>query len=368
MRIVVATGASGGHIFPAIAFIEELQKKYPGNEVRLVLPERRVAVDCANIETEYLGIGAIRRRPVSALLRSVYRLAAGTARSARIMLTFRPDLVVGFGSLPTVPVVLSGWFMRRKTMIHEQNVVPGAANRLLAKFCDRVCVSFPETGSRLGIRGRTVVTGNPVRRFVQVGREEALRFFGFSRDSITVLVTGGSQGSSRINREFLAAISGDSLKGRFQVVHITGNADFESVKQGYERVGIHAAVYPFFSSMEYAYAAADIAVCRAGAATVTELGFFSIPAVLIPYPYAHGHQSANARVMEKNGCCVVIKDEELDARALETILAGVAAEPGRLERMRSGYARCVKADAARLLADEAASLVPGMSRTGKGST
>jgi UDP-N-acetylglucosamine--N-acetylmuramyl-(pentapeptide) pyrophosphoryl-undecaprenol N-acetylglucosamine transferase len=338
MRVLVATGASGGHIFPAVAFIEALQETDPGSVVKLVLPERRVNASLGGIEAEYLGIPPFRARPARALIFSLYRLAAGTFAGLRTVLAFRPDVVVGFGSLPSVPVVFLAWMLRIKTVVHEQNAVPGKANLFLSRFVDRVAVSFEGSRTLFPAPDRTVLTGNPLRKQVRsIPRAEACAALGLSAARFTVLVTGGSQGSAHINRCFLEAIRSFPRRTELQVIHITGQPQYEEIAAAYAGSGICAKVFPFFERMELAYSCADIAVCRAGAMTCAELMFYALPALIIPYPLAQGHQAANAEVLEKNGSAVVISDRDIDAGKIRDFCSRCMLEPLVLSRMSHAY-------------------------------
>jgi UDP-N-acetylglucosamine--N-acetylmuramyl-(pentapeptide) pyrophosphoryl-undecaprenol N-acetylglucosamine transferase len=361
MRVLVAAGGSGGHIFPGLSFLDALKLKDPQAQVLLVLPKRskNTVVLPEGCRASYISICPLKKRiDLSSFVASI-NLLKGIFESIFLLVEFKPDLVVGFGGIESVPIVFFAWFFRIKTLLHEQNVIPGRANRLLAKFVDRVAVSFPDSlGSWKLSPGRFLVTGNPIRRqLAPLNRDQAREFFGLQKDKFTILVMGGSQGSQRINTGALKAFSGLNNKSSFQVIHLSGPVSQDSVQNNYKSFSIDAKVFPFFGPMEYAYSAADLAIARAGATTISELVAFSLPAILVPYPYAYRHQEANARVLSMKGCAFIVKDEELEAPALRQAVSSCIANPGVLSSMRSQFAQFGKNMAAELLVKEAQGLV-----------
>jgi len=357
VRILVAAGSSGGHIFPALAFLESLKVRLPEAETLLILPEKNAVsrIQAGAQKVSYTCISPFKLRPGFKNVVGLYNFLKGSWQSLFIILSFRPDLVVGFGSLASVPAVLLAWFFRIRVVIHEQNVLPGQANRLLAIFADRIAVSFPKTQEYFSkYRNKTAVTGNPLRKeMVILDKNKALDFFGFHPEKFTVLVVGGSQGSSSINDAFIKAVSGSSLKDKLQVIHISGTQDYESIKQRYQGLGIEVRVFAFLKQMQYAYSASDLALSRAGATTIMELMFFQLPAIILPYPHAYQHQLANARILENAGCALIIEERRLDSDGLRLEMERLMNNRDRLESMRSAYGKLFIPGAADLLVDEA---------------
>jgi UDP-N-acetylglucosamine--N-acetylmuramyl-(pentapeptide) pyrophosphoryl-undecaprenol N-acetylglucosamine transferase len=362
VRILVAAGSSGGHIFPALAFLESLKEKYPDNETLLLLPEKsRGKIDCIDgcgYKIRYIPLASVRFSLKREDLKNLLGLFKAILQSLRILLDFHPDIVVGFGSATSVPVVILAWLLRVKTLIHEQNVIPGKANKLLAEFSDKVAVSFAESREYLKRhRNKTVTTGNPLRKkILRVDKQEARDYFGFSKDKLTILVMGGSQGSSNINDGFLNALSLLKDKAGLQVIHLAGSSDYALIKERYNDLGAAFALFDFFAPMHYAYCASDLALSRAGATTIAELIFYGLPSILVPYPYAYEHQYANAKVLEEKGCAVIIKDKDLNAKALKENLEALILDRSRLDRMRTGFIGLKADDAAGQLVKEVVSL------------
>jgi UDP-N-acetylglucosamine--N-acetylmuramyl-(pentapeptide) pyrophosphoryl-undecaprenol N-acetylglucosamine transferase len=360
MKILVVTGASGGHIFPALAFLERLQIVYKDIGVLLVLPRRSSKYQLApeRLSVKYISTVALDLRPGLKNIIALGKFAKGAWESLFFLLKFKPDIVVGFGGLDSVPMLLWAWVLRIPTLIHEQNVIPGRANRLLAKFADKVALSFPQTRKYLAInQERIAFTGNPIRGGLKiVAKKEAVAFFGFSEDKITILVMGGSQGSHHINVGFLKAILSLAERPRLQIIHLSGSDDFQFVSDSYREAHASAKVFSFLQDMHYAYSAADLVICRAGATSIAEIRFFKLPAILIPYPYAWQHQLSNARALADEGCAFILKDEELDSQILKEKLSLILGDPALSKAMAGAYCKRETKDASDLLVREAMAL------------
>ncbi|PIQ87359.1 MAG: undecaprenyldiphospho-muramoylpentapeptide beta-N-acetylglucosaminyltransferase [Candidatus Omnitrophica bacterium CG11_big_fil_rev_8_21_14_0_20_43_6] len=359
MRVLIGTGSSGGHIFPALALADSL--KDSGHEVLLVLPQkdREHKLWVASGQIKYIHAAKITFRISSKNIAGLWFLLLGAWQSLRIIIKFKPDVVVGFGSLNTVALIFWAWLFRIKTMIHEQNVTVGTANRVLAKLVDKVAVSFAQTRQNLNIAAeRIVVTGNPLRQGLErLDKKEVLDFFQFKEGKLTVLITGGSQGSHRLNTVCLQSLLVYLKKDNLQVIHICGRQDFSWLKDSYAASALTYKLFDFYSQMQYAYSVADLVICRAGATTVAELQKFKIPAILVPYPFAHAHQLANAEVLGKIQAAWIISDQELTPEILSTKFKEFSGDPQKLESMRRAYLQLDAPDATELLAKEVLSLV-----------
>ena len=343
MRILVVTGSSGGHIFPAVSFLKALKDKKGDKEIDalLALPKRglKSVLPEDAYKVKYLCGSGVSLRLDYKFLIAIFKFMKGALESLRIIIDFQPDAVVGFGSIDSIPMLMLAWFFRIKTLIHEQNVMPGRANRLLARFVDKVAVSFTETKDYLKVNSEKIIlTGNPIRQELKCARRhEALDFFGFSQDKFTVLVMGGSQGSHAINTSFLGAVSGMSVSRRLQVIHLAGGKEADLLGQGYKDLNLKVKLFAFLKEMQYAYSASDLAISRAGATTIAELIFFRLPAIIIPYPFAYRHQLENAGILKKEGCAIVIEEDRLSPGLLREALGGLMDSPDRIKLMRSGY-------------------------------
>ncbi|MFH1640975.1 MAG: glycosyltransferase, partial [Candidatus Omnitrophota bacterium] len=245
-------------------------------------------------------------------------------------------------------------------LIHEQNVVCGRANRLLLRFADKIAVSFPETSEYLErYRKKIVVTGNPMRKDLsRIDKNKALDYFSFDKKKFTILVMGGSQGSHRVNTAFLKAVSKIPDKSRLQVIHLSGAEDYGSLKEAYKGLNINAELFGFLASMQYAYSACDLVLSRAGATTISEIIFYRLPAIIIPYPFAYQHQLDNAKILEKKGLAIIIQDEALDnIDGLKRALEGFVNDSDRIKMMRARYDSFPSVEAGNLLINEALPLM-----------
>lgn len=360
MRVLVATGASGGHIFPAISFISALKEQAKEIDALLVLPQRslKAGILPKGYKTKYISTSTLTLGINSRNLIALSKFFKGLWEGLRIVLEFKPDLVVGFGSLDSIPCLFFAWLFRIKTLIHEQNVLPGRANRLLAKLVDRVAVSFDKTKLYLNInQERIVVTGNPLRReLVIIDKTAGLDYLGLDKDKFTILVMGGSQGSQRINLAFLDALLRLTDYTLFQVIHICGKRDYDATKDKYKNFPLRVKVFSFLEQMQYAYSVSDLAVCRAGATTIAELIYFNLPAIIIPYPFAYAHQYNNAKELEERKSAVIINDKDLETDSFKELLCALINNPLKAGIMRSNYGYVSGNCAARQLAELAVSL------------
>lgn len=357
-RVLVVAGASGGHIFPALGLIQALKTTRREIEILLVLSSRCLQKHISLNGYSARFISTVPIRPVFNFqnLHALWSFLKSIFESVFLMLEFKPDVVVGFGSIDSVPVVVCAWCARVKTLLHEQNVFPGRANRVLAHFVDRIAVSFDKTKAYLG-KSNIVCTGNPIRPGLGIiEKKEALRFFRFEAHKMTLLVMGGSQGSSKINQSFVKAVATHTFKAKLQVLHLSGLRDTSGLERAYKDAGIQARVFGFLQEMHYAYSACDAVICRGGATTISELEYFRLPALIIPYPFAFAHQVANAQVLVERGCAMVIKDEELDFENLREAIANNLCDRNKLDLMRARHTIGGSENANQLLAKEVFSL------------
>ena len=360
MRILVVSGATGGHIFPALAFLDSLRQQDQNIETLLILPKRNILGKeiTRDYKIRYISMSPIKFSFSFKNIKGAFNFLKASLKSIFILIEFCPDTVVGFGSLSSLPIVLFAWIFRIKTMIHEQNVFPGRANTFLAPFVDRIAISFGETERFLKqYRRKIVVTGNPLRSSLKIiEKTKALEFFQFSQSKFTILVMGGSLGSSKINQSFQGALFNMWNKNNLQVIHLGGAKDYGYLKDSYKNLGVDVRIFDFLDSMQYAYSASDLVIARAGALTIAEIIFFKLPAILIPYPYAHKHQAVNADMLGRMKSALIIPDDKLDTEALKDAIEEFMRNPDKLKNMRLQYNKSPSKDAGALLVELAASL------------
>lgn len=316
MKILVVAGASGGHIYPALAFLEKLPEEKRVSAALLVLPSRSRKVDLNSCvyPVKYISSGRVKLTLSRESIFAFLSFIKGGWESFRIIIKFKPDIVVGFGSIDSIFLVMFAWFFRIKTIIHEQNVLPGKANRFLVKFVDKIAISFPNSRLYFNLPAdKLVLVGNPIRNSLKkISKEKALDFFDLDQNKFTILVMGGSQGSQHINAAFLNTVGSIKEKSDLQVIHLLGQGESGKFQKLYEKIGIKARVFDFFNAMEFAYSAANLIVTRSGASTLSELIYFKLPAIIFPYPYAYRHQLENAKILSESRCAVVLSEGNLD--------------------------------------------------------
>ncbi|MBN1405429.1 MAG: undecaprenyldiphospho-muramoylpentapeptide beta-N-acetylglucosaminyltransferase [Candidatus Omnitrophica bacterium] len=319
MKILIVAGGTGGHIFPAVALANKIRDMSPNIEISFCVDKR---VNTGMLDKSNYSYSALEapRMPYGISFKWIpflIKLMFSFSNPGRILDSLDPDVVVGFGAYISGPILVEAKKRRKKIFIHEQNVVPGRANQLLLKIADKAAFGFEN--NRCLRDKKCVVTGNPIRSglledMAALDRERACRLLELSVTQKTALVMGGSLGSRRINELFLNMLRHTSKAALdcLQIIHLTSTDDFDNVQSAYNNIKVSAKVYPFFERMGLLYKAADFAVCRAGAITISELCAFGVPAILIPYTGAGAHQSKNAQHLEARGAAMVINEERLD--------------------------------------------------------
>lgn len=352
LRLIVAGGGTGGHIFPGLAVGKEILKRYPESEVLFVTGNRKIEGDIlkdAGMKRVSITVEGIKGRGLIKSIRAAVKLPYGFFQSLSVIKRFSPDIVLGVGGYSAGPVCLAAWMMGVRTAIHEQNSYPGVTNRLLSKFADRVFVSFGDSGQYFP-KGKVRLTGNPIREaFLKEAKGPEERSGRF-----TILVTGGSQGASAINSVFIAALKKIKEKGLDPlVIHQAGHGGFEDAVKAYRDNGLEGDIKPFIQDMPAAYGKADIVIGRAGAGTVFELAALGKPSILIPYPQAaDDHQTSNARMLSGAGGAIMIPQDELDPGKLAGVLVGFMENRSALEKMAEQARKTARPNAAREIADQ----------------
>jgi UDP-N-acetylglucosamine--N-acetylmuramyl-(pentapeptide) pyrophosphoryl-undecaprenol N-acetylglucosamine transferase len=363
LRILIAGGGTGGHLYPALAIKEAIIDKANDAQIQFVGTrhgiEARVLKD--RKETLHtLWIAGLKRGSLLQNAATAMKLLVSLIQSRRIIRKFRPHLVIGTGGYVMGPVLFAAQRMGIPTLLQEQNSFPGLTTRKLAPKADAVCTAFKDAENRMQAR-RIELTGNPVRKaFRLTDKVQALESLKLDKDRKTLLFVGGSQGAKSINRTVGDAL--DALLKHYNVVWQTGSFGVpESVPTSLiesETQQNHLRVLPFIEKMETAYAAADLAICRAGAMTIAELTICGLPAIFIPFPYAtDDHQTANAKSLCDAGAASMIKDSDLNASSLLAEIHRILESPDLQITMRASMSRLAKPDAAKRIADIALNLI-----------
>jgi UDP-N-acetylglucosamine--N-acetylmuramyl-(pentapeptide) pyrophosphoryl-undecaprenol N-acetylglucosamine transferase len=357
MRVMIAAGGTGGHIYPGIAVAKEVMRREPQSAVRFVGTARGLEtrlVPQAGFELSLIESAGLKNVSLMARLRGLWLLPKSFLAARRLIREFRPDIVIGAGGYVSGPVLLMAALMKVPTLVMESNALPGWTNRRLARFVDRATVSFE--AALPYFRGKGVVTGNPVRReFFDIppkGRD-ASRF--------SVLVFGGSQGARAINEAVVAALPlMQSVRSRLYVTHQTGEADFEKVSRGYRDAGWieNADVRRYIDDMVALFAASDLIICRAGATTSAELVAAGKAAIMIPFPFAaDDHQRKNAEALEAAGAARMILQQDLTGERLASEVTRLVSAPDEVTRMEEASRKLARGDAAAATVDLMESMI-----------
>jgi UDP-N-acetylglucosamine--N-acetylmuramyl-(pentapeptide) pyrophosphoryl-undecaprenol N-acetylglucosamine transferase len=356
MRVVIAGGGTGGHLFPGVALAEELSAR-GGHEVLFVGTARGIearVVPREGYQLELIDVAGLKGGGIGGMVRGMARLPKAMVQSLGILKRWKPDVVVGVGGYASGPLVLAAAMTGRKTAILEQNSVPGVTNRMLGKVVGAVFASFE--ASRTFFPDKKVqMVGNPIRRQMR----EALTGTGTGTGTGTnaalqqLLVCGGSQGAHAVNEivsEAMLLLHQESRAPR--LVHQTGPKDRAAVEERYRAAGVQADVREFIDDMADAYRAADLVVGRAGATTIAELTAIGRPAIFIPFPQAaDDHQTVNARALEEAGAALLFAQGELTPRILANAIAGLMLDQGRRREMAAASKALGRPDAARAIVD-----------------
>jgi UDP-N-acetylglucosamine--N-acetylmuramyl-(pentapeptide) pyrophosphoryl-undecaprenol N-acetylglucosamine transferase len=365
MRIILAGGGTGGHLFPGLAVAEELRRRDPQVRILLLCTDRDEVYEGIRelgLETEVLpstNRGSLPRR--------VLALLPALVRAMRVLKRFQPDIVVGLGGYGSVAPVACAASRRVPSILLEQNVVPGKSNRFLSRFADEVACQWEESRSCFPRRARLRVTGNPIRSSIQ--RQERTKVaaeLGLDPASPTLLVMGGSQGATPLNGLILEALPVLAHERvRIQFVHLSGRDDRERVQAAYEQHGFRARAFGFLEDMSLVYSVCDLAFSRAGGTSIAELAALGIPSVLVPYPYAtDNHQHLNAGVLARRGAAVLLEQATLSPHRLAHLVANLLGDRERLAAMGRQSQLAGVPRAAGVVADRIEALANGRHREG----
>lgn len=365
MRIIIAGGGTGGHLFPGIAIADAFTARDERNRVLFVSTGKpfeisvllKTAFKHKSITAEGIKGRGLWRQAVSVL-----KIPRGIFESIMILKDFRPDIVIGVGGYSAGPLVIAAWLMGIKIVLHEQNILPGITNRILSGFADRIYVSFKDTRLErfqwiASVEPtKLLVSGNPVRKEIlqfAMDQQDISSDDTGQKKPFTVLILGGSQGAHSINMAVLEALEYLDEKDKYFFVHQTGQVDEQYVKRAYMKNGISCIVKSFFDDMAWQYHNADLVVCRAGATTVAEVTAIGKGVIFIPYPFAaDNHQVFNAGSLENEGAAEMVLQKDLTGRKLAKRIEYYASSPGALKAMASRAKSIGRSDAAEVIVDD----------------
>jgi UDP-N-acetylglucosamine--N-acetylmuramyl-(pentapeptide) pyrophosphoryl-undecaprenol N-acetylglucosamine transferase len=353
LRVVIAGGGTGGHLYPGIAVARELRRRMPEARVTFAGTARGIesrVIPKEGFELDVLRSAGLKGAGGRALARGFALLPLSGIDAWRIISRRTPDVVVGVGGYSSGPVVLAAALRRIPTLLLEQNAVPGVTNRLLAQLVSAAAVTFESTVKYFGRRG--FVAGNPVRAEFLEGARRAGKSTVDRAEGTRVLIFGGSQGAHAINMAMVEAAPRLADHRGLAITHQTGERDLDSVRDSYRRAGLEARVEPFLYAMDREMKAADLVICRAGATTIAELTAAGRAAILVPLPTAaDDHQRKNAEVLAAAGAAELVEQKTLTGEVLANRIRALAADHARRAAMVEAARRLARPDAARVIVD-----------------
>lgn len=318
MKVLIAGGGTGGHVFPALAIAEELMERDRNNDILFIGTEKGMEKKLVNkrgFELKFIRSAPIMGKGIWSKIKGAFISFLGLFDSVAIINRFSPDVVVGVGGYVSGPVLISSFILRVPRVICEQNSIPGLTNRLLSHFVQKVFISF-ECSRKYFPDNKVILSGNPVQKKIAQEMRSASNY----PEELCILVLGGSQGARKLN-EILPNVLKELKNSKIKVIHQTGEKDYQDVIKEYNRFGLNAEVHDFITDIEKFYKIADVVVARSGAGTVAEICALGIPSILIPFPYAtHNHQYYNAKTLQDAGASIFIDEKYLTADYLGTVL------------------------------------------------
>ena len=349
MKLLIAAGGTGGHIYPGIAVANEILGRDPSSEVLFVGTSRGLETKIVTENGFQLALihsAGLKSVGMKELARGLALLPKSFLEARKLLKEFRPHVVVGAGGYVSGPVLLIASLMRIPTLVMDSNALPGFTNRRLARFVDRAALAFKEAMPYFGKKG--VVTGNPVRKEFFALEEKT------PEEKINLLIFGGSQGARAINNAVIDSLSEmNGLREKVSVTHQTGEADFERIKNAYHAAGWEMAqVRTYISDMMNQFAHTDLIICRAGATTCAELAAAGKPAIMIPLPTAaDDHQRRNAEALQQAGAAKMILQSDLNGKVLANTIRDLVSSPEKLKNMGRSARTLAREDAASATAD-----------------
>jgi UDP-N-acetylglucosamine--N-acetylmuramyl-(pentapeptide) pyrophosphoryl-undecaprenol N-acetylglucosamine transferase len=356
MRAILAGGGTGGHVIPALAIANQLKKSYDA-EVLFIGTARGIEnrlVPAAGFPLQLVRVGALKNVSLATRLKTAFDLPRAVWDAGRMLNQFAPDVVIGVGGYASGPAMLAAIVKHIPTLAFEPNVVPGFANRMVARFVSGAAVHFEETAEYFR---HAEVTGVPVRQaFFEIATKSPLLAQNKREKWGTLLVFGGSQGAHAINEAMLRCLRVLQREAPgIHIIHQTGERDYNDALAAYGGLGGAAEVFKFIEDMPAAFARADLVVCRSGASTVAEIAAAGKPAVFVPFPRAaDDHQRVNAEALARHGAAVVVEESKLEGVWLAETIAALLQDPQRLQRMSHAARELAHPNAARDIAAMAA--------------
>ncbi len=361
MKVLVAAGGTGGHLYPAVALAQKLKEEFPDLLILWIGGRKkfeRQIVERENIKFKSINILSFPRSLSPKWLNFIFRMAQSFIQCFKHIFTFKPDIVVGMGSFHSYPVVMLAFFFGIPTIICEQNIHPSLTNKMLSPFASRIVLSFPHSMEYLSAWGKkkAIIIGNPVReKIIITPKGEGIKKLNLKEGKLTLLFLGGSQGAYHLNKtafKTLYLIQEEKWGENIQFILITGEKDYSRMIEKSKIDKTKGRIFTYLSDIHYALAASDLVVSRSGATTISEITARGLPCILIPYPFATGqHQLENAFALEKQGAAKVITQEKLNPPLLKMTIKHILQNQQLRDKMKKASQSLGKSEAVKNLID-----------------
>jgi UDP-N-acetylglucosamine--N-acetylmuramyl-(pentapeptide) pyrophosphoryl-undecaprenol N-acetylglucosamine transferase len=349
MKLLISAGGTGGHIFPGIAVAEAFAGMHESNDVVFVGTRQGMEggiIPRYGFKLLFIEAHQFQGKNIFSKVATLVRLLQGI-RAAKVVISLeKPDAILGMGGFTCVPTILAGVMLGLPTYLHEQNVEPGLANKLLSRFVRSTFVSFEATKKYLKTK-RVCHTGNPLRKTLKAVKATE------EKSSFNVFIFGGSRGARSINESILTLLPFMESYKNTMMFHQTGTEDFEHIRKAYEGSKVGHEVFPFTDHMEKYYNLSDVVISRSGATTIFELAYFHKAAILVPYPFSAGqHQKTNAMHVASLGGAYIVENDQLSGEKLHGLLLGLMNDPNHVKEMGNSIGKLYIEDAAERIIKE----------------
>lgn len=362
MKLIIAGGGTGGHLFPGIAVAEEFLERGRANQVLFVGSEQGIearTIPRLGYQLELISAAGIRGKGSLSKLKGAAMLLYGYAQSRKILKGFKPDLVLGVGGYASLPMVMAARGLEIPRYIHEQNALPGMSNRVLSRIATQVFISLEESAKHFP-KGSTLLTGNPLRKQILASLRAGDQGPGHgdadgSLRPFNLFMFGGSQGARALNQMLprAVAVMSDADRSLVRIVHQTGEHDLSQVSAAYAEIGVTADVRPFIDDMAGEYCRADLVICRAGATTIAEVTAMGKACLFVPFPHAvDDHQRKNAEALLKKGACELLLEQEMNPESLASAIVRLIHNHAERRRIGANARGIARLDAARIIVDQ----------------
>lgn len=357
MKVVITAGGTGGHIFPALALISKLKEKDKNVEILYIGTTNRMEKDIIPKEgIPYIGIEmkGLNRKNIFKNIDVMKTYLKAVSKAKAELTKFKPDIVIGFGGYISAPVIYAAHKLKIKTIIHEQNSIPGVSNKFLSRYVDKVLVSFKESIKDFP-NDKTIYTGNPRSEQIKDIEKIDKTTLGFKKDKALIIIVMGSLGSLTMTKKLKETLPLFKNKD-YQVLLITGKDYYDEYKD--IKLSSNVKIVPFYNNLIGLMKDADLIVTRSGASTIAEITSIGLPAIMVPSPYVtNNHQYVNAKSLEDGGACIILKEEDFDKNSLVDLLDKTINDKKKLNSMRSALLKRGVTDSATRIYEEIIKLV-----------